>query len=131
MEAGTNDIVVLPILLVLIAIAHGDLGGPTQWLGFLGQLLVLGPAAGFAIGAAGSWVMGRVDQRFHIRPEYQSLVDDSARWHEEMVLDGVPTPGEGMAVPHELTDFQKDFLGAKGDLLAARRQLAAAGKSVF
>lgn len=72
-EAGTNDIVVLPILLVLIAIAHGDLGGPTQWLGFLGQLLVLGPAAGFAIGAAGSWVMGRVDQRFHIRPEYQSL----------------------------------------------------------
>jgi Kef-type K+ transport system membrane component KefB len=72
-EAGTNDIVVLPILLVLIAIAHGDLGGPTQWLGFLGQLLVLGPAAGFAIGAAGSWVMGRVDQRFHVRPEYQSL----------------------------------------------------------
>ena len=37
-----------------------------------------------------------------------------------MVLDGVPAPGEGMAVPHELTDFQKDFLGAKGDLLAAR-----------
>ena len=34
---------------------------------------MLGPAAGFAIGAAGSWVMGRVDQRFHIRPEYQSL----------------------------------------------------------
>jgi NhaP-type Na+/H+ or K+/H+ antiporter len=72
-EAGTNDIVVLPILLVLIAIAHADLGGPTQWLGFLGQLLVLGPVAGFAVGAAGSWVMGRVDQRFHIRPEYQSL----------------------------------------------------------
>ncbi len=65
------------------------------------------------------------------RSEYQSLVDDSARWHEEMVLDGVPAPGEGMAIPHELTDFQKDFLDAKGDLLAARRQLAAAGKSVF
>jgi NhaP-type Na+/H+ or K+/H+ antiporter len=30
--------------------------------------LVLGPAAGFAVGAAGSWVMGQVDQRFHIRP---------------------------------------------------------------
>ena len=72
-EAGTNDIVVLPILLVLIAIAHADLGGPAEWLRFLGQLLVLGPAAGFAVGAAGSWVMGRVDQRFHIRPEYQSL----------------------------------------------------------
>jgi sodium/hydrogen antiporter len=72
-EAGTNDIVVLPILLILIAIAHADLGGPAEWLGFLGQLLLLGPAAGFAVGAAGSWVMGRVDQRFHIRPEYQSL----------------------------------------------------------
>ena len=57
------------------------------------------------------------------RSEYQPLVDASARWHEEMVLDGVPAPGEGMAVPHELTDFQKDFLGAKGDLLAARLQL--------
>ena len=65
------------------------------------------------------------------RSDYQSLVDDSARWHEEMVLDGVPAPGEGLAIPHELTDFQKDFLGAKGDLLAARRHLAAAGKSVF
>jgi NhaP-type Na+/H+ or K+/H+ antiporter len=72
-EAGTNDIVVLPILLVLIAIAHADLGGPPGWLGFLGQLFVLGPAAGFAVGAAGSWVMGRVDQRFQIRREYQSL----------------------------------------------------------
>jgi hypothetical protein len=48
-----------------------------------------------------------------------------------MVLDGVPPPGEGLAVPHELTDFQKDSLGAKADLLAARRQLDAAGKAVF
>jgi NhaP-type Na+/H+ or K+/H+ antiporter len=72
-EAGTNDIVVLPILLVLIAVAHADLGGPAEWLGYLGQLFVLGPAAGFAVGAAGSWIMDRVDQRFQIRPEYQSL----------------------------------------------------------
>ena len=72
-EAGTNDIVVLPALLVLIAIAHADLGGVADWLGFLGQLLVLGPAAGFAVGAAGSWVMGRVDERFQISREYQSL----------------------------------------------------------
>jgi sodium/hydrogen antiporter len=72
-EAGTNDIVVLPILLVLIAIAHADLGGVGDWLVFVAQLFVLGPAAGFAVGAAGSWVMGRVDQRFQIRREYQSL----------------------------------------------------------
>ena len=72
-EAGTNDVVVLPILLVLIAIAHADLGGVSDWLVFVAQLFVLGPAAGFAVGAAGSWVMGRVDQRFQIRREYQSL----------------------------------------------------------
>jgi NhaP-type Na+/H+ or K+/H+ antiporter len=72
-EAGTNDIVVLPLLLVLIAIAHADLGGVSDWLGFVAQLFVLGPAAGFAVGAAGSWVMDRVDQRFQIRREYQSL----------------------------------------------------------
>jgi sodium/hydrogen antiporter len=72
-EAGTNDIVVLPILLVLIAVAHADLGGPGEWLAFLGRLFVLGPAAGFAVGAAGSWTMGWADQRFHIRREYQSL----------------------------------------------------------
>ena len=36
-----------------------------------------------------------------------------------------------MAVPHELSDFQKDFLGAKQELLAARRQLAPAGRDVF
>ena len=55
-----------------------------------------------------------LDRRRRIkRADYQHLVDDSARWHEEMVLDGVPQPGEGLAIPHELTDFQKDFLGAK------------------
>jgi NhaP-type Na+/H+ or K+/H+ antiporter len=71
-EAGTNDLVVLPILLVLIAIAHADLGGPTEWIVFLGQLFVLGPAAGFAVGAVGSWTMGWIDQRFPIRREYQA-----------------------------------------------------------
>jgi phospholipase C len=65
------------------------------------------------------------------RSAYQPLLDASVRWHEEMVLDGVPQPGEGLAIPHELTDFQKDFLGAKADVLAARRQLDAAGKAVF
>jgi sodium/hydrogen antiporter len=72
-EAGTNDIVVLPILLVLIAVARADLGGVIDWLVFVAQLFVLGPAAGFAVGAVGSWVMGRVDRRFRIRREYQSL----------------------------------------------------------
>jgi phospholipase C len=69
--------------------------------------------------------------RLYKRSAYQPLLDASAKWHEEMVLDGIPPPGEGLAIPHELTDFQRDFLGAKADLLAARRQLDAAGKAVF
>jgi NhaP-type Na+/H+ or K+/H+ antiporter len=72
-EASTNDIIVLPILLVLIAISRAKVGGAAGWLAFAGQLLVLGPAAGFLVGAAGSWSMERADRRFGIRPEYQSL----------------------------------------------------------
>ncbi len=75
-EAGTNDIVVLPIVLVLIAIAMasgGGAGGAGEWLGFLGRLFILGPAVGFAIGGAGSWLIGEVDRRLTIRREYQAL----------------------------------------------------------
>jgi phospholipase C len=64
------------------------------------------------------------------RSEYQHLLDDAKSWHEQMVANGLHEQG-GLAVPHELTDFQQDFLGAKQELLAARRQLAAAGKDVF
>jgi phospholipase C len=64
--------------------------------------------------------------------EYQDLLDQAAQWHLELVHDGVrEQAGPGLVVPHELTDFQADFLGAKQELLAARRQFAAAGKAVF
>ena len=72
-EAGTNDIVVLPIVLVLIAVATGQAGGAGGWLSLLGRLFLLGPAVGFAIGAAGSWLVGEVDRRLEIRHEYQAL----------------------------------------------------------
>ena len=65
------------------------------------------------------------------RSEYQYLLDAAPAWHEEMVKDGVQEQMSGLAVPHELTDFQQEFLGAKQELLAARRQLAEAGKAVF
>ena len=67
------------------------------------------------------------------RADYQTLLDQAAGWHEQLVHDGAReqiAPG-GLAVPHELSDWQQDFLGAKQELLAARRQLAAAGKDVF
>lgn len=73
LEAGMNDIVVLPILLVLSAIALAEIGSAADWLRFLLQIFLLGPVAGFAIGGVGSWLIGRADARFSIRREYQAL----------------------------------------------------------
>jgi NhaP-type Na+/H+ or K+/H+ antiporter len=72
-EAGTNDIIVLPVILMLIAIAQAKISDATGWTLFLTRLLVLGPAIGFAVGGFGSWLMNRIDARMSIRLEYQSL----------------------------------------------------------
>ncbi len=72
-EAGTNDIVVLPILLLLIAVANVKANDATEWVVYATQILVLGPAVGFAVGAGGAWLMGRADARFGISREYQAL----------------------------------------------------------
>jgi len=72
-EAGTNDVVVLPLVIVLAAVARGEVGGTGDWFLFALQLLVLGPAAGFAVGAIGSDLMSRADAHFGIRREYQAL----------------------------------------------------------
>lgn len=76
-EAGTNDVVVLPIVLVLIAVADRGASAPAgdawMWPRFLAGLLVVGPLAGFAIGGAGSWAMAWVDRRTSVRREYQAL----------------------------------------------------------
>ena len=72
-EAGTNDIIVLPVILVLIAVAQVQGRDMAGWAGFLAQLLLLGPAIGFAIGGLGSWLMNRVDARMNIRREHQSF----------------------------------------------------------
>lgn len=74
-EAGTNDIIILPTVLVLVALStrRTGIGGPGDWalLGF--QILVVGPVVGFAVGAAGSWALALADARFAVRREYQAL----------------------------------------------------------
>ena len=72
-EAGTNDIVVLPVILILIAVAQSQLADPGGWATFLIRLLVVGPLIGFAIGGLGSWLMARVDAMTGVRREYQAL----------------------------------------------------------
>ncbi len=72
-EAATNDVVVLPIVLITLATAQAQAATLGDWAILLGKLLVLGPAIGFAIGALGAWLMSRMDERYGIRREYQSL----------------------------------------------------------
>ena len=72
-EAGTNDVVVLPLVIVLATIGTESVGGAGDWVWFAIKLLVIGPAAGFAVGAVGSELMARADARFGIRREYQAL----------------------------------------------------------
>jgi NhaP-type Na+/H+ or K+/H+ antiporter len=73
LEAGMNDIVVLPIVLILIALLRADVGGPLDWLRFLAQLLLLSPLVGLLVGGVGAWLIGRADTRWGIRREYQAL----------------------------------------------------------
>ena len=72
-EAATNDVVVLPIVLIVIAVAKAEASTVGGWAVILARLLILGPAVGFGIGALGAWLMSRADARFGIRREYQSL----------------------------------------------------------
>jgi NhaP-type Na+/H+ or K+/H+ antiporter len=72
-EAGTNDLVVLPIVLILIAVLRENVGSPGEWALFLGQLLILSPLVGLAVGGGGAWLMGKADAAFGIRREYQAL----------------------------------------------------------
>jgi NhaP-type Na+/H+ or K+/H+ antiporter len=72
-EAGTNDIVVLPTVLILIAVANSDVSGVLSWAGFFVRILVLGPLAGAVVGAAGAWTMSKINARYHIDLQYQAL----------------------------------------------------------
>ena len=72
-EAGTNDLVVLPVILVLIAVARAEVGGVGGWLEFSAELALVGPVIGLAIGGGGAWLMSKIDSRLNVRREYEAL----------------------------------------------------------
>jgi len=72
-EAGMNDMVVLPVILVLIAVMQSQGQGAGDWVAFLARLLLLGPAIGFVIGGLGSWLMTKVDHHMSVRREHQAV----------------------------------------------------------
>ena len=73
LEAGMNDVIVLPTVLVLAAVAAGEVGGALDWTRFLVELLVVGPVLGAAVGVAGAALMAEVDRRRPVRTEWQAL----------------------------------------------------------
>lgn len=72
-EAGMNDVIVLPIVLALIAIAEQEINGVGDWLLFGARLLVISPIVGLLVGGVGGWIIGKADARYSIRREYQAL----------------------------------------------------------
>lgn len=72
-EAATNDVVVLPIVLITIAVMKASASSLGEWALLFLRLLVIGPAIGFAVGAAGAWLVARMNRRYEIRREYQAL----------------------------------------------------------
>ena len=73
-EAGTNDVIVLPPVLILAAVTSADASaGAGGWVWFVIQLFIIGPAVGAAVGAGGAWLMSWIDARAPVRSEYQAL----------------------------------------------------------
>jgi NhaP-type Na+/H+ or K+/H+ antiporter len=73
MEAGTNDVIVLPILLVLVTLAVGQTGSTGSWVVLLVRLFLLGPLVGAIVGAVSAWLMNLARKYTVIRREYRSL----------------------------------------------------------
>ncbi|MGN6698437.1 MAG: cation:proton antiporter domain-containing protein, partial [Thermomicrobiales bacterium] len=72
-EAGTNDLVVLPLLLILASLAEGQSRDAAGWLVLVVQLFLLGPLAGVAVGLVAVWLMRPVQARFTIDRVYLAL----------------------------------------------------------
>ena len=71
LESGLNDVVLLPIVLVAMALL-GE-GAPGGWARMLLELFALGPFAGVAIGLIGVATLDLVRRRLGIRRDYESL----------------------------------------------------------
>lgn len=74
LESGLNDIVLLPIVLVAMALqgAHAP-GEAVAWPRMGLQLFLLGPGAGVAVGLLGVATLDLVRRRIGVRRDYESL----------------------------------------------------------
>jgi NhaP-type Na+/H+ or K+/H+ antiporter len=74
LESGLNDVVLLPMVLVAAALLMPrEAGGAALWAELGTDLLLLGPAAGVAVGVAGLATLDLVRRRIGVRRDYESL----------------------------------------------------------
>src|SRR5438874_2197482 len=75
LESGLNDLVLLPIVLIAIAVLNpsGATGSTPSGTSIIVKLFIIGPAAGVVIGFAGVAVLERVRRWMGVRRDYESL----------------------------------------------------------
>ena len=73
LESGLNDVVLLPIVLVAMALLGRSHGEAHAWSRMGLDLFLLGPGAGVAIGFLGVSALDLVRRRLGIRRDYESL----------------------------------------------------------
>jgi len=73
LESGLNDVVLLPIVLVAIALIDRGQLGAAVWSRLGLALLLLGPGAGVLVGLFGLATLDLVRRRFGVRRDYESL----------------------------------------------------------
>ncbi len=75
-EAGLNDGIALPVVLLfasLASAAHAGAGEERDWLTFGAMQITLGPIAGIVIGGVGGWLIDRCAARGWMRGTYEGL----------------------------------------------------------
>lgn len=72
-EAGANDVIILPLLLILATIVAGHSKSTGDWITFGFNLYILGPIAGVAVAYVAIKAMSFMRQRMLVRRDYESL----------------------------------------------------------
>jgi NhaP-type Na+/H+ or K+/H+ antiporter len=72
-EAGTNDVIILPLVLIATAIATGEPRSSRDWIEFGFELYLLGPLLGIVVAVIAIKLLGVVRTRQLVRRDYESL----------------------------------------------------------
>ena len=73
LESGLNDVVLLPVVLVALALAGEGTLAPAAWARLGLDLFLLGPGAGVAVGLFGLATLDLMRRRVGVRRDYESL----------------------------------------------------------